>query len=91
MIPQKACKDYVVRSYECDKHGCLRLVTLMNIFQDIADSNAAEIGLGLDFCRERGLAWVGANYHIIINNYPKLHQKSPWYPAGRGEKVGSLS
>ncbi len=75
MIPQKACKDYVVRSYECDKHGCLRLVTLMNIFQDIADSNAAEIGLGLDFCRERGLAWVGANYHIIINNYPKLHQK----------------
>lgn len=75
MTPHKAQKDYEIRSYECDKHGNLRIITLMNIFQDIADTNASEIGLGLDFCREKGLAWVGANYHIIINKFPKLHQK----------------
>lgn len=71
----KAKKNYEIRSYECDKHGNLRLLTLMNIFQDIADSNASEIGVGFDFCKERGLAWMGANYHIVINKYPKLHQK----------------
>ncbi len=75
MTAKKAQKNYEIRSYECDKHGNLRLLTLMNIFQDIADSNASEIGLGLEFCKERGLAWVGASYHIIINSFPKLHQK----------------
>lgn len=75
MIAQKAKKNYEIRSYECDKHGNLRLLTLMNIFQDIADSNASEMGLGLEFCRTHGLAWVGANYHIIIDCFPKLHQK----------------
>lgn len=75
MLPIKAQKNYEIRSYECDKYGNLRLITLMNIFQDIADSNASEIGVGLDFCSEHGLAWVGANYHIIINKYPRLHQK----------------
>lgn len=71
----KAQKDYEIRSYECDKRGNLRLLTLMNIFQDIADSNASEIGVGLDFCLKNGLAWIGANYHIVIHQFPKLHQK----------------
>lgn len=71
----KAKKNYEIRSYECDKYGNLRLLTLMNIFQDIADSNATEIGVGFDFCKENGLAWIGANYHIIINKFPRLHQK----------------
>lgn len=75
MNAKQAHKEYEIRSYECDKHGNLRLLTLMNIFQDIADSNASEIGLGLEFCRARGLAWVGANYHLIINRFPQLHQK----------------
>lgn len=72
---QKAKKNYEIRSYECDKHGNLRLLTLMNIFQDIADSNASDLGLGLEFCRKRGLAWVGASYHIKIEKFPRLHQK----------------
>lgn len=72
---QKANKEYTIRTYECDKHGNLRLVTLLNIFQDIADTHAANMGLGLSFCREKGLAWVGANYHLIINEFPKMHQK----------------
>lgn len=72
---QKAVKDYVIRSYECDKNGFLRLVTLMNIFQDIADSHASELGVGMDYCQKNGFAWVGANYHIKISSYPKFHQK----------------
>lgn len=75
MSLKKACKEYLIRSYECDKHGNLRLVTMMNIFQDISDIHAAEMGLGLDYCLSRGLAWIGADYHIIINRFPRLHQK----------------
>lgn len=75
MILRKACKDYFIRSYECDKHGNLRLVTMMNIFQDISDRHAMEMGIGMEFCQSRGLAWIGADYHILISRFPRLHQK----------------
>ena len=46
---KKYTKEYTIRSYECDRNNNLRIVTLMNIFQDMADINAAQLGLGLDY------------------------------------------
>lgn len=71
---EKFIRDYPIRSYECDKNGELRLVTLLNIFQDAADSHANLMGLGYDFCRSKGLAWVGANYHIKMARLPRWHE-----------------
>ena len=45
---KKYTKEYTIRSYECDRNNNLRIVTLMNIFQDMADINAAQLGLGLE-------------------------------------------
>ena len=70
----KYIKEYNLRTYECDKNGYLRIVTLFNILQDMADSHAADLGLGMEFCLSNGLAWVGANYHIKINRMPKIHE-----------------
>lgn len=67
-------RNYPIRSYECDKNGHLRLITLMNIFQDMADSHANLMGLGYDFCKTKGLAWVGSNYHVIIERMPAWHE-----------------
>lgn len=67
-------KIYQIKSYEADKNGFLRIPTLLNIFQDAADGSACELGLGMEFCLARGLAWVGANYHIKINRLPKIHE-----------------
>lgn len=72
---KKYVKEYIIRSYECDRNNNLRLVTLMNIFQDVADINAAQLGLGLDYCLSKGLAWVGSNYEILVDRLPKLHEK----------------
>ena len=71
---EKYVKDYNLRTYECDKNGYLRIVTLLNILQDMADSHAANLGLGMEFCLSNGLAWVGANYHIKISRMPKIHE-----------------
>ena len=71
----KYTKNYLIRTYECDKNSTLRLVTLMNIFQDMADSQAVLLGLGLEFCLEHGMAWVGSNYHLQIFRMPKLHEE----------------
>ena len=71
---EKFIREYPVRSYECDRDGQLRLITLLNIFQDVADSHANQMGLGYDFCRTKGLAWVGSNYHIRIDRLPRWHE-----------------
>lgn len=71
----KFAKEYIIRSYECNRNGDLRIVTLMNIFQDTADSHASDMNMGIDYCLTHGLAWVGANYHVQINRLPKMHEK----------------
>ncbi len=67
-------KEYQIRTYECDKNSNLRVLTLMNILQDMADSHASDLGLGLEFCLKNGFAWVGSNYHIQISRLPMLHE-----------------
>ncbi len=81
----KFAKEFQIRSYECDKNGFLRVVTLMNILQDAADLSATSLGFGFDFCIQSGLAWVGTNYHILINRLPKVHEKIVVYTWPSGE------
>ena len=69
-------KEYLIRTYECDRNENLRLLTLMNIFQDVADSHASAMGLGLEYCLSKGFAWVGSNYHLQIARLPKMHEKT---------------
>lgn len=87
----KIRKEYLIRTYECDKNENLRLLTLMNIFQDVADSHASEMGLGLEYCLSKGFAWVGSNYQLEITKLPKMHDKiivSSW-PAVE-KKLGAV-
>lgn len=70
----KYCKEYVVKSYEADCHGFLRLLSLMNILQDIACENADALGFGFDACAARGLAWVGSNYLVKIKHLPRIDE-----------------
>lgn len=87
----KFVKHYNIRTYECDKNSNLRILTLMNILQDMADSHATDLHLGLEFCLSQGLAWVGSNYHIKINRLPTLHEtiKVTTWPAAE-KKIGAV-
>ena len=68
-------KEYLIKSYECDRNNSLRLITLMNIFQDMGGTHAYKMGVGIDFCIQNKLAWVSSNYHIKIFSLPKMHEK----------------
>lgn len=68
-------KSYIVKSYEADAHGFLRVVSLMNILQDIAVEHADTFGLGLNDCIAKGVVWVGANYFVDIKRLPKIGEK----------------
>lgn len=74
MVVTKYQKKYVVKSYEVDCHGFLRLLSLMNFLQEAAVESAAVLGLGFEECAKRGLAWVGANYLLKIDRFPKMQE-----------------
>ncbi len=63
-------KTYKITSYECDKNGFLRIRTLFNLFQDLADNHADEMGLGYKFCSPRRLGWIGGAYHVRVAKWP---------------------
>ena len=39
-------KQYIIKSYECDVQLKLRIRSLFNLFQDMADEHADKMGLG---------------------------------------------
>lgn len=74
MQTTKYQKQYNIRSYECDRNNNLRILTLMNIFQDMADNDASRLGFGLQFCIDNGMTWVGSNYALEIDRLPNMHE-----------------
>ena len=74
MKSEKFVRQYVVRSYEGDRNNNLRILTLLNIFQDLADDHAAALGFGLEFCIKEGMTWVGTGYVLEIDRLPKTHE-----------------
>lgn len=75
MSLKKYINEYDIRTYECDRNNNLRILTLMNIFQDMADNHSKEMGLGIDYVLSKGMAWVGSNYVLDIDRLPKVHEK----------------
>lgn len=71
---RKYKKEYVVKSYEADCHGFLRILTLMNILQDIACENADVLGFGFKECHKHNTTWVGSNYLVKINRLPRIDE-----------------
>ncbi len=70
MEVDKLTKNHVIKSYECDGNGTLRIPTLMNMFQDIAYNHAEVLGVGFDLCQSLGMTWVSVGYNILIDRMP---------------------
>lgn len=68
---EKYSKIFTVSDYECDRFGQLKIRSLFNYFQDMADDHADQMGIGYDFCLKRGVGWIGVAYHVIFQKLPK--------------------
>ena len=75
MAIRKQVHTYVVKSFECDRKDTLRLLTLLNLFQDISDDSANEIGIGYDYLRSKGKAWVLIAMNVEIDRMPHLREE----------------
>ena len=67
---RKYKKTYLISSFEVDVQAKLRVHSLFNLLQDIADEHAEKIGVGYSFCKANGIGWVGSAYHLKINRLP---------------------
>ena len=72
---RKQVHTYTVKSFECDRKDTLRLLTLLNLFQDIADDSANEIGIGYDYLRTVGKAWILIAMNVEIDRMPHLQEE----------------
>ena len=84
---RKQVHTYTVKSFECDRNDTLRLLTLLNLFQDISDDSANETGIGYDYLRSVGKAWVLIAMNVEIDRMPRLHEEitlKSW-PSDRSE------
>lgn len=67
----KYSENKIVKTYQCDKHGFIRPVILMNYLQDVADTHAEILGAGRAFCMDNGIAWVVTHYLVDIIRLPR--------------------
>lgn len=68
MLGDRAARSatFPVHSYEVDAFGTLEVPAISGYLQELAGWHAAELGVGLDVLRARGLTWVLARQRIEL-------------------------
>ncbi len=64
-----------VRYSELDKDGYLSLEAMMKYFQDCSSFHSEELGVGIDFLREKCLTWMLISWHVRIFRRPGLGEE----------------
>ena len=67
--------DSRVRYSETDSEGKLTMASLINYFQDCSTFQSEELGVGVEYLRERKLVWVLSSWQIVVERYPELCEK----------------
>lgn len=65
-------RQHHIQGYEVGARRTAKFSTLLNQFQDIAESHAAELGVSLDALQKKGLLWVLSRYHIRMDALPTV-------------------
>lgn len=61
-----------VRYSEVNKDGRLKLVSLLDYFQDCSTFHSEDVGMGTEYLAGQGLAWVLNFWQIDVMRYPQL-------------------
>ena len=64
--------DSRIRYSETDSEGKLTLASLLNYFQDATTFQSEELGVGIQYTKNKNLAWVLSAWQIVVERYPKL-------------------
>lgn len=65
-----------VRYSEVDSNARLTLDGIINYMQDCTNFQSEDLGVGLEFHKEKNLAWILNSWQIVIDEYPKWEKIS---------------
>lgn len=68
-------REYEIQYYEIDYKKRLLITSLMNYLQDIAVRQSEDIGVGIEYLAQHGIAWVLHKWHIDMYRYPVYGEK----------------
>lgn len=66
--------DSRVRYSETGEDGLLSLQSLLDYFQDCSTFHSEDIGLGVEYLKEKGQVWMLSAWQICIARYPRLSE-----------------
>ncbi len=72
---EKYSQVYDIKNYNVDFNGNLKLTSLFDFCQDMAEAHASKHNFGYEFCKMHEIAWVLINFHIKIHKTPEWNQK----------------
>lgn len=61
-----------IRYSEVDSEGKLSLESLLDYFQDCSTFQSEDLGIGIEYLKERNMAWILSSWQIVAERYPKL-------------------
>lgn len=64
-----------VRYSEVDKNGKMTLGSIINYFQDCSTFQSEDIGLGIEYLKEKNRAWILSSWQLVVNRYPMLGEE----------------
>lgn len=82
---------FIVRTYECQSNGNIKICALMQYLQEIASVHADELGFGNTWLNEINGYWVLSNIRLEINLLPKWNDEviiRTWPSGKRYRSIG---
>ena len=67
--------DSRVRFSEADHHETITLPGIINYFQDCSIFHSEDVGLGIDYLKEKKRAWVLTSWQIVVDRYPRIGER----------------
>ena len=64
-----------VRYSETDHRETMTLPAIVNYFQDCSTFQSEDLGVGIDYFREKQQGWILSSWQIIIDRYPKMGER----------------
>lgn len=79
--------DSRVRFSEVDHNETITLPGIINYFQDCSTFHSEDIGLGMDYLKERGKVWILSSWQVVVERYPVIGERidvSTWATGFQG-------
>lgn len=70
----KLVEEHTLKTYQCDRYGFMRPITMMNLLQGLAGTHADMLGVGRDVCKEKNVAWVLTHMFVDIVDMPRAEE-----------------